>query len=291
MLGEAGATVYCTGRSVRGNPSPIKRPETIEETAEMVTAYGGVGLWAQVDHSQPTQVQALIERVAQEQNGQLDLLVNDMTGDAYLEWTQAFWQHSLERGLLGVENGVLAHLITSYYAAPLLVARRQGLIVEINDGNSLQYNDVGLFYSFIKSSAVLLAYYMAEELRPHNVAAVSLTPGYLRSEALLEEKFGVTEATWRDAIQQDPGFAHSETPFYVGRAVVALAADPTIMARTGRALSSGWLAREYGFTDVDGTQPPGYHPEGLFREGYFMRVESSATDSPTAPKPDVDPGG
>jgi NAD(P)-dependent dehydrogenase (short-subunit alcohol dehydrogenase family) len=282
MLGEAGATVYCTGRSVRGNPSPIRRPETIEETAEMVTEFGGVGLWAQVDHTKPDQVEALFERVREEQQGRLDVLVNNISGDWALGWEQLagnvfqpFWEQSLESGLRAQQAGVHSHIITSYYAAQLMVRRRQGLIVEVNDGNYIGYNSCGLFYSLTKTSAVLLAYFMSKELREHNVTAVCLTPGYLRSEQMLEVKFGVTEANWRDAIASDPHFADSETPFYIGRAVAALAADPDVMQKTGRALSAGWLARDYGFTDVDGSQPPGYfEKEGVFTSlGFEVRAE------------------
>jgi NAD(P)-dependent dehydrogenase (short-subunit alcohol dehydrogenase family) len=279
MLGEAGAIVYCTGRSVRGNPSPINRPETIEETAEMVTARGGVGLWAQVDHTQPDQVEALFERVRREQEGHLDILVNDISGDWHIASEvlsgnafQPFWKSSLRTGLLAQQDGVHSHIITSYYAAQLMVERKQGLIVEVNDGNHIAYNSCGLFYSLMKSSAVLLAYFMSCELQMHNIAAVSLTPGYLRSEKMLEG-FGVTEENWRDAIKMDPDFAKSETPFYIGRSVVALASDPNIMEKTGRALSAGYLAREYGFADVDGTQPPGYCKEGMFRDGDFVHLE------------------
>jgi NAD(P)-dependent dehydrogenase (short-subunit alcohol dehydrogenase family) len=276
-LGAAGATVYCTGRSVRGAPSDIGRPETIEETAEMVAARGGVGLWAQVDHTRPDEVRALLERVRTEQ-GRLDILVNDLTGDQYLTYgmlsgkeSVSFWEHPIEKGLGVLENGVQSHLITAHYAAPLLVASGGGLIIEVTDGNCLGYNGVGVYYSLEKTSLVLLAYFMAEELKAHNVAVVSLTPGWLRSEAMLDG-FGVTEANWRDALRDWPDFGHSETPFYIGRAVVALATDPRIMARTGHALSAGYLAREYGFTDVDGSQPPGYCVEGAFRDGYFERV-------------------
>jgi NAD(P)-dependent dehydrogenase (short-subunit alcohol dehydrogenase family) len=193
VLGEAGATVYCTGRSIRGEPSPINRSETIEETAEMVTARGGVGIWAQVDHTKPGQVKALFERIRQEQNGCLDILVNDISGDWYLEWKTdwgheglPFWEHSLEKGLLAQQAGVHSHIITSHYAAQLMVERRRGLIIEINDGNHMMYNSCGLFYSLTKTSAILLAYFMSEELREHNIAAVCLTPGWLRSERMLE---------------------------------------------------------------------------------------------------------
>jgi NAD(P)-dependent dehydrogenase (short-subunit alcohol dehydrogenase family) len=278
MLGEAGATVYCTGRSVRGNPSPINRPETIEETAEMVTACGGTGIWAQVDHNALDQVESLFKRIRQEQ-GRLDILVNNMSGDQHLtkgmlsgKEPVSFWNYPIEKGLATQQNGVHTHLITSYYAAPLMVERRQGLIIEVNDGNHLRYNGCGVYYSLSKASAVLLAYFMSEELKEHNVTVVSLTPGWLRSENMLDG-FGVTEENWQDAIEQSPNFAKSETPFYIGRAVVALASAPDVMERTGHALSAGYLAREYGFTDVDGTQPPGYCPEGAFKNGGFVHLE------------------
>ena len=277
MLGEAGATVYCTGRSVRDQPSAINRPETIEETAELVTGIGGVGIWAQVDHQELDQVQALFKRVEREQ-GRLDILVNNISGDQFLppgthlsQTPTPFWQYPIEKGLATQENGVHTHLITSYFAAPLMVENKRGLIVEINDGNYLQYNDAGVYYSLSKTALVLLAYLMAEELKAHNVAVVSLTPGWLRSEQMLDN-FGVTEQTWQDALESTPDFIHSETPAYVGRAVVALATDPHIMNRSGHALSAGYLAREYNFSDVDGRQPPGYCPEGMFENGYFVRV-------------------
>ena len=278
MLGEAGATVYCTGRSLRGRPSVINRPETIEETAEMVTAYGGLGIWVQIDHSQPEQVQTFFEHLHQEQDGHLDLLVNNISGDSYYSKEilsgkrhELFWEASLEKGLLAQQQAVHTHIITSYYAAPLMVANRSGLIIEITDGNCLGYNNCGVFYSLNKTSAVSIAYFMSEELRPYNVAALSLTPGYLRSEEMLEG-FGVKEVNWKDAILIDPGFADSETPFYIGRAVVALASDPKIMGRSGHALSAGYLAREYGFTDLDNTQPPGYCREGVFDKGEFLYI-------------------
>ncbi|MCB0065352.1 MAG: SDR family NAD(P)-dependent oxidoreductase [Caldilineaceae bacterium] len=278
MLGAASATVYCTGRSTRQSRSEIDRPETIEETAEMVTAHGGDGLWAQVDHTEPEQVRAFFDRVRREQ-GRVDVLVNNMSGDQFLTTgmlsshePQSFWDYSIEKGIATQQNGVHTHLITSHYAAQMMVERKQGLIIEVNDGNSLQFNDVGVYYSLSKASLVLLAYFMAEELKPHHVTAVSLTPGWLRSELMLDG-FGVTEANWQTVVERVPDFIHSETPFYIGRAVVALATDPDIMAKTGHALSAGGLAREYDFTDVDGRQPPAYSPEGMFQDGYFMKVK------------------
>ena len=281
MLGRAGATVYCTGRSTRQTRSSINRAETIEETAELVSTHGGHGIWARVDHRNPDQVRALFERVDNEQ-GRLDILVNNMSGDQYL--TQGmlsgresipFWEYPIEKGLAVQTNGVHTHVITSSCAAARMVRQRSGLIIEITDGHHLTYNDVGVSYSFSKTSLIVLAYLMSVELKPHNVAVVSLTPGWLRSEKMLDN-FGVTEETWRDALEHTPAFAKSETPYYIGRAVAALAADPAIMNRTGHSLSAGNLAREYGFRDVDGTQPPGYawgesgFDEGIFQDGRFL---------------------
>ena len=253
-LGEAGATVYCTGRSVRGRPATVGRPETIEETAELVSARGGIGIPVQVDHTVPEQVAALFAQIEREQAGRLDLLVNDVWGgDELTDWSKRFWEQSLTDGLLMQQRAVHSHLITSYYGVPLLIARRQGLVIEITDGDTLDYRG-NLFYDLAKNSAIRLAIALAHELRPHNVAAVALTPGFLRSEAMLDH-FGVTEANWREGAAQDPHFIASETPHYIGRAVVALAADPNVMAKSGQALATWDLVHEYGFTDADGSQP------------------------------------
>jgi NAD(P)-dependent dehydrogenase (short-subunit alcohol dehydrogenase family) len=253
-LGAAGATVYCTGRSVRGHPATGTRPETIEETAELVTAAGGRGIAVRTDHTVPAQVEALVARIRSEQAGQLDLLVNDVWGgDALTTWGVPFWEHSLENGLLMQERAVHSHIITAWYAAPLMVARRQGLIIEITDGNQPEYRG-NLFYDLAKASAIRLALAMAADLRTHGVSALALTPGFLRSEEMLDH-FGVTEANWREGAKQDPHFIASETPHYVGRAVAALAADPDVAAKSGRALATWELYSEYGFADVDGTQP------------------------------------
>jgi NAD(P)-dependent dehydrogenase (short-subunit alcohol dehydrogenase family) len=253
MLGEAGATVYCTGRSMRGRPATGNRPETIEETAEMVDSYGGLGIAVRVDHTVEDQVRVLFERVKAEQ-GQLDILVNDIWGgDELSEWDKPFWELSIPKGLLMQQRGVHTHIITSRYAAPLMIARRQGLIVEITDGDTFAYRG-NLFYDLVKISVIRLAYAMAKELRPHDVTALAVTPGYLRSEAVLDY-LGVTEANWRQGAHKDPHFIASETPFYVGRAVAALAADPGVAARSAQVLSSWGLAKEYGFVDADGRQP------------------------------------
>lgn len=253
MLGEAGATVYCTGRSVRGNPATGNRPETIEETAEMVAAYGGVGIPVQVDHTVETQVEALIERVKKEQ-GRLDLLVNDVWGgDELMEWGKPFWEQSLQKGLLMQQRGIHTHLITSYYAVPFMVEQGHGLILEITDGDNFSYRG-NLFYDLAKISVIRLAYGMAEELRSHNITAIAVTPGFLRSEAMLDH-FGVTEANWQDGAKKDPHFIASETPFYIGRAVAALAADPDVSKKSGQVWSTWKLVEEYGFSDIDGRQP------------------------------------
>ncbi len=253
MLGEAGATVYCTGRSTHSQPSDKQRHETIEETSEMVTARGGKGIFLQVDHSDRAQVKSLFERVSQEQAGRLDILVNDLTGDGNMEF-KPFIEHSLEKGLKVLENGALSHLVTSYYGAPLLVKNGGGLLVEITDGIDASINDWNFYYDLEKAINIRMARSLALQLRPHKVAVVSLTPGFLRSEEMLDH-FGVKEENWRDAIKNDKNFAYSETPFYIGKAVVALACDRKVMSKSGQALISGKLAREYGFTDMDGTQP------------------------------------
>jgi NAD(P)-dependent dehydrogenase (short-subunit alcohol dehydrogenase family) len=271
-LGEAGATVYGTGRSSREGPprpggagaSPFalaQRPETIEETAQRVTAAGGRGVAVRCDHTDPAQVMALVARIRAEQ-GRLDVLVNDVWGgDELSEWGRPFWQLSLEKGLAMLQRAVHSHLITARLAVPLMLERGAGLVVEITDGDGAYYRGT-LFYDLAKLSVIRLAFAMAEELRPHGIAALAVTPGFLRSEAMLEH-FGVTEATWREGAAQDPNFLASETPAYVGRAVAALAADPGLAAKSGGLFSSWGLQAEYGYTDADGTRPDwGAHAAG-----------------------------
>jgi NAD(P)-dependent dehydrogenase (short-subunit alcohol dehydrogenase family) len=247
MLGEAGATVYCTGRSVRGNLPNEKRPETIDDTARLVTEHGGEGIAVRADHTVPAQVQALFERVASEK-ARLDILVNNANGDDLLEW-KAFWELSLDNGFRSMERGVNTHLITTHAALPLMLKRKGGLIAGITDEGGGTF-----FYGFVKQSVMRTAELLAPELIPHGITAVSVTPGFLRSEAVLEH-YGVRESNWRDAIGQDPYFAASETPFFVGRGIAALAADPRAILKAGMLLRSGELAAEYGFTDIDGTRP------------------------------------
>jgi NAD(P)-dependent dehydrogenase (short-subunit alcohol dehydrogenase family) len=253
-LGEAGATVYCTGRSVPGRPSPYKRPETIDETAQLVTAAGGVGIAVRVDHAVEAEVAALFARVARE-HGRLDVLVNSIAGeDPLLGGWASFWKTRFEHGPEALQQAILTHLITAKHAAPLMIRRRRGLIVEVTEGDTIFGGGGNALCDVAKSSLKGFAARMAGELRTHRVAAVSITPGYLRSESMLQH-FGVTEATWRDGGKKDPNFLESESPLFVGRAVVALAADTKILDRSGDVLSSWELAREYGFTDADGRRP------------------------------------
>jgi NAD(P)-dependent dehydrogenase (short-subunit alcohol dehydrogenase family) len=256
-LGAAGATVYVTGRSTRERRSEMDRPETIEETAELVTAAGGRGIAVQVDHLVPEQVRALVERIDREQ-GRLDVLVNNIWGGELLfSWDQRLWEHSLEDGLRILRLAIDTHIVTGHFALPLLIRRPGGLVVEVTDGTA-EYNAgnyrVSFFYDLAKTSVNRMAFALAHELRPYGVTAVSLTPGWLRSEIMLEH-YEVTEANWRDALERQPHFAISESTAYVGRAVAALAADPEAARWHGRSLSSGGLAGVYGFTDVDGSRP------------------------------------
>ena len=263
-LGAAGATVYCTGRSTRAQRSEIDRPETIEETAELVTAagadgrlQGGKGIAVQVDHLDPQQVEALVKRIESEQ-GRLDILVNDIWGGEHLtEWNVPVWEHSLDKGLHQLRLAIDTHIITSHFALPLLITKPGGLVVELTDGtgeyNTAKYR-LSLFYDLSKTSILRIAWSQAQELKPHGCTAVALTPGWLRSEQMLDH-YGVKEENWRDAIKQEPHFAITETPRYVGRAVAALAADPEVARWNGESLSSGQLAQKYGFTDLDGSQP------------------------------------
>jgi NAD(P)-dependent dehydrogenase (short-subunit alcohol dehydrogenase family) len=256
-LGAAGATVWCTGRSTRGRRSEYDRPETIEETAALVTAAGGRGIAVAVDHLVPAEVAALVGRIDAESGG-LDVLVNDIWGGEKLfAWDAPLWEHDLADGLRLLRLGVETHLVTSAHALPLLIRRTGGLVVEMTDGtaeyNADHYRN-SAFYDLAKVSVARLGFAQAHELRPHGGTAVTLTPGWLRSEMMLEA-FGVTEENWRDATADQPHFCISETPRYVGRAVAALAADPDRSRWSGQSLSSGQLAQVYGFTDLDGTRP------------------------------------
>jgi NAD(P)-dependent dehydrogenase (short-subunit alcohol dehydrogenase family) len=256
QLGAAGATVYVTGRTTRSERSEMNRPETIEETAALVTEAGGRGVAVQVDHLVADQVRALVARI-QEEQGALHVLVNDIWGATKMEWNKSVWESSLDYGLRTLRLAVDTHAITSHFAIPLLTETKGGLVVEVTDGtdeyNATHYR-VSFFYDLAKAAVNRMAFALAHELAPHGATAVSLTPGWLRSEAMLEA-YGVTEANWLDATKRQPHFAISETPAFVGRAVAALAQDPNVARWNGKSLSSGQLAKVYGFTDVDGSRP------------------------------------
>ncbi|CAL9597388.1 hypothetical protein SUDANB120_05371 [Streptomyces sp. enrichment culture] len=275
-LGAQGATVYVTGRSTRGRRSEYDRPETVEETAELVTAAGGKGIAVVADHLVPEQVEALVGRIDAEQ-GRLDVLVNDIWGGELLfEWDGTVWDHDLDNGLRLLRLAVDTHAITSHFAMPLLLRRPGGLVVEMTDGTA-EYNAgryrVSFFYDVAKSAVLRMAFALGHELGPRGATAVALTPGWLRSEMMLDG-FGVTEANWRDALERVPHFAISESPAYVGRAVAALAADPEVARWNGQSLSSGQLARVYGFTDVDGSRPDAWR--------YLVEVQDRDLPADTA---------
>jgi NAD(P)-dependent dehydrogenase (short-subunit alcohol dehydrogenase family) len=255
-LGAAGATVYVTGRSTRTYRSEYNRPETIQETAELVNQAGGQGIAVQVDHLDPEQVQTLIARVEQEQ-GHLDVLVNDIGAEYLAEFNKPMWELSLERGLRMLRLAIDTHIITSHFALPLLIRNPGGLVVEITDGTA-EYNGthyrLSLFYDLAKTSVIRMAWALAQEIQPHHCTAVALTPDWLRSELMLDH-FGVSEANWLDATAKEPHFVISETPHYIGRAVAHLAGDLEVARWNGQSLSSGQLAQVYGFTDLDGSQP------------------------------------
>ena len=256
-LGAAGATVYVTGRTTRTQASEYGRPETIEETAAWVTEAGGEGVAMRVDHLVPGEVEALVARIRAER-GRLDVLVNDIWGGEKLfEWNKAVWEHDLANGLRLLRLAVDTHLITAHHALPLLIGKPGGLLVEVTDGTA-EYNAdhyrLSVFYDLAKTAAIRMAWGHAKDLAPHGATSVSVTPGWMRSEMMLDN-YGVTEENWRDATAKSPHFVISESPRFVGRAVVALAADPDRARWTGRSLSSGGLAKVYGFTDVDGSRP------------------------------------
>ena len=255
-LGEAGATVYCTGRTTRSERSEMDRPETIEETATFVDAAGGRGVPVQVDHLEPAQVAALVARIEAEQ-GALHVLVNDIWGATTMEWDKTVWESSLDVGLRTLRLAIDTHAITAHFALPLLIRQPGGLAVEITDGtaeyNAVNYR-VSFFYDLAKAANLRMAWALGHELAPHGATAVALTPGWLRSEAMLDA-YGVTEENWRDATKVSPHFAISESPSFVGRAVAALAADPGRRRWNQQSLSSGQLAKVYGFTDLDRSRP------------------------------------
>jgi NAD(P)-dependent dehydrogenase (short-subunit alcohol dehydrogenase family) len=256
QLGAAGATVYVTGRTTRSQRSEMNRPETIEDTAVLVSEAGGQGIAVQVDHLVPDAVRDLVARIENEQ-GSLHVLVNDIWGATRMEWNKTVWESDLEYGLHSLRRAVDTHAITSHFALPLLLASPGGLVVEVTDGtdayNATRYR-VSFFYDLAKAAVNRMAFALAHELAPRGATALSLTPGWLRSEAMLDA-YRVTEANWRDATRIQPHFAISESPAFVGRAVAALAMDPEVQRWNGKSVSSGELAKIYGFTDLDGSRP------------------------------------
>jgi NAD(P)-dependent dehydrogenase (short-subunit alcohol dehydrogenase family) len=274
QLGAAGATVYATGRTTRTQRSEMNRPETIEETAELVDAAGGHGIAVQVDHLVPEQVEALVERIDAEQ-GALHILVNDIWGATTMEWNKSVWESTLDVGLHTLRLAIDTHAITCHFAVPLLIRSPGGLAVEVTDGTT-EYNAtnyrVSFFYDMAKAANLRMAFALAHELQPHGATAVALTPGWLRSEAMLDA-YGVTEANWRDATRVAPHFAISESPAFVGRAVAALAADPDVARWNGHSLSSGQLAQVYGFTDLDGSRPDAWR--------YLVEVQDAGRPADT----------
>jgi NAD(P)-dependent dehydrogenase (short-subunit alcohol dehydrogenase family) len=274
QLGAAGATVYVTGRTSGTQRSEMDRPETIEETAALVDEAGGHGIAVQVDHLVPDEVSALVTRIRSEQ-GALHILVNDIWGATKMEWNKTVWESDLDYGLRTMRLAVDTHAITSHFALPLLIETPGGLVVEVTDGtdeyNATRYR-VSFFYDLAKAAVNRMAFALAHELEPYGATAVSLTPGWLRSEAMLEI-YGVTESNWRDATVNTPDFAISESPAFVGRAVTALGQDPDVARWNGQSLSSGQLAKIYGFTDLDGSRPDAW--------AYMTEVTEAGKDSDT----------
>jgi NAD(P)-dependent dehydrogenase (short-subunit alcohol dehydrogenase family) len=259
-LGAAGAVVYVTGRSGAGRRGDYDRAETIEETAALVTEAGGVGIAVRADHLVAEDVRAVVGRIRRD-HGQLDILVNDIWGgETLFEWNKAVWEHDLANGLRLLRLALDTHLITAHFALPLMIGRPGGLLVEVTDGTA-EYNAthyrLSPFYDLCKVGTTRLAWAHAQDLAWHGCTAVALTPGWLRSEMMLEH-FGVTEGNWRDAVARVPDFQISETPRFVGRAVAALAADPERARWNGQSLSAGGLAQVYGFTDLDGSRPDAF---------------------------------
>ena len=256
-LGLAGATVYATGRSVRGHLATKSRPETVTETAAMIRAYGGTAHALRVDHTVEREVRRLIDRLRREQRGRLDILVNDIWGgDELTEWAKPPWTMDYQLGRTMLERAVFSHLVTSRYAVPLMVERKRGLLIEVTDGDTLDYRG-SIYYDLVKTSAIRIARIYHEEFEEAHLpglSAVAVTPGFLRSESMLEQ-FGVTEETWREGTVAHRHFYASETPYLLGRAVVALAADPKVHRKSGKVYGSWTLAKEYRFNDRDGSRP------------------------------------
>ncbi|HIW63216.1 MAG TPA: SDR family NAD(P)-dependent oxidoreductase [Candidatus Stackebrandtia excrementipullorum] len=274
-LAQAGAFVYATGRSNRNRRSEVDRPETVEDVADEIAAAGGDGESVVVDHLDGDRVRALVDRIRTEK-GRLDILVNNLWGgDHLVGWNTTLWEHDLDDGLRILRLGVESHLITAHAALPLLTERPGGLHIEVTDGtaehNRAHYRD-NAFYDLAKVAPQRLVFGLARELKPFAATAVCVTPGWIRSEAMLDTHFEVTEERWRDGASKDPHFLISETPHFLGRGVAALAADPDVRRFSGSVLSSFDLSHEYGTTDVDGSVPDAW--------GYIRDVVEGGADRP-----------
>ncbi|MET7621685.1 SDR family oxidoreductase [Streptomyces sp. NPDC005408] len=282
QLGAAGATVYATGRTTREQVSEVGRAtETIEETAELVTAAGGEGIAVPTDHLEPGQVRALVGRIERD-HGRLDILVNDIWGGNFLlDFNTKMWDVELDRGLRMLDLGAKSHIITSSIALPLLVKQPGGLVIEVTDGTAETNKGFreNFYYDLAKNAPIRMAFILGEELKSVGATAVAVTPGFIRSEEMLDI-FGLTEETWRDGIDKQPHWALSESPLYLGRGVAALAADPERARWNGQSLSSGELAREYGVTDADGSRPDVW--------AYIMAEKAAEAPEKAGDKPSMD---
>jgi NAD(P)-dependent dehydrogenase (short-subunit alcohol dehydrogenase family) len=276
-LGERGATVWCTGRTTRASRSPLGRPETIEETAERVTAAGGTGIAARCDHGDPAQVAALAERIRAEHGG-LDVVIDDVWGgEKLIEFGVPPWELDLDKVRRMLDGALWTHFVTVRHLSGLLRGRERALWVEVTDGDAFGYRGM-LAYDLVKMSIIRLAFGLGQELGREGATAIAITPGFLRSEEMLEH-FGVTEANWRDAVEKVPDFVASETPLYVGRCVAAIAAEPDLAKRNGRVFASWDVAREKGLVDADGARP---HWAEHFARAYgrpFRRADDAAYEA------------
>jgi NAD(P)-dependent dehydrogenase (short-subunit alcohol dehydrogenase family) len=278
-LGRLGTTVYVTGRTARGHASPMRRPETIEDTADLVDAAGGHGIAVRCDFMSAGEVDALAAHIQAESGRRIDILVDDVWGgDPFVEFGKPYWKSDLQTALAVVHNAIDTHLIALHKLLPLVITQPGGLVIEVTDGDTDGYTGAGLPYFVSKSGIRAIGRALGAELARYGCTGLAVTPGFLRSEAMLDH-FGVTEQTWRDAVSTTapPDFAVSETPVYLGRGVAALAADPDVSRFAGQTLASWTLMREYGFTDYDGSQPD-------FGR-WFTEVHAAGMDPATA-----DPG-
>lgn len=257
-LGAAGATVYVTGRTTKSKKSEYNRAETIEETAELVNSTGGTGIAVNIDHTVPERVESLYETI-QKTHGRLDILVNDIWGgEGRTAWDVPIWEQDLSQGLHVLRNATESHIITNHYLLKLLIQHPGGVLFEVSDGtlayNLTHYRCNCLFYDLSKIIVNRMAWSLSIELEKHQCTSIGITPGWLRSEMMLDH-YKVTEETWKDAIANEPGFAESETPRFIGRSIAYLAADHNVHRFNGKSVTAYDVSQVYGFTDLDGRQP------------------------------------